>query len=411
MFLRPTESVTVFLQQLGRGLRISENKECLTVLDFIGQANKKYNFEDKFAALLSNTNKSVVKELKEGFSSVPKGCYIHLEKLAEEYIYNNIRSSFERISGLAAKAASFTEDTGLELTLGNFISYYHLDPRTLYKRTSFSRLCVTAGVAEDFDEELEGVLTKALPRICVIDSRRFLRFIINILSGKYDSKFTGAEVRMLSMFNYTVWNKTNSELGFNTPEEGIKRIRECPRLSEELVELMKYNYNRIDFIDEPVELGFDCPLDLYCSYSKAQLLLAMDVKDPASVREGVKYIADKKVDIFMVTLNKSDKDYSPSTMYNDYSINSELFHWQSQSTTTPESPTGQRYINHKKLGNRIMLFVRENKKDRYGLTESYTFLGLADFMQSSSSAPMNIVWKLHRPIPAKYLKKTNKLVV
>lgn len=411
LFLRPTESVTVFLQQLGRGLRISENKECLTVLDFIGQANKKYNFEDKFAALLSNTNKSVVKELKEGFSSVPKGCYIHLEKLAEEYIYNNIRSSFERISGLAAKAASFTEDTGLELTLGNFISYYHLDPRTLYKRTSFSRLCVTAGVAEDFDEELEGVLTKALPRICVIDSRRFLRFIINILSGKCDSKFTGAEVRMLSMFNYTVWNKTNSELGFNTPEEGIKRIRECPRLSEELVELMKYNYNRIDFIDEPVELGFDCPLDLYCSYSKAQLLLAMDVKDPASVREGVKYIADKKVDIFMVTLNKSDKDYSPSTMYNDYSINSELFHWQSQSTTTPESPTGQRYINHKKLGNRIMLFVRENKKDRYGLTESYTFLGLADFMQSSGSAPMNIVWKLHRPIPAKYLKKTNKLVV
>lgn len=60
LFLRPTESLTVFLQQLGRGLRLSEDKECLTVLDFIGQANKKYNFEDKFAALLSNTTRGVV---------------------------------------------------------------------------------------------------------------------------------------------------------------------------------------------------------------------------------------------------------------------------------------------------------------------------------------------------------------
>ena len=59
LFLRPTESLTIFLQQLGRGLRLAENKECLTVLDFIGQANKRYNFEDKFAALLSNTSRAV----------------------------------------------------------------------------------------------------------------------------------------------------------------------------------------------------------------------------------------------------------------------------------------------------------------------------------------------------------------
>ena len=59
LFLRPTESLTIFLQQLGRGLRLADGKECLTVLDFIGQANRRYNFEDKFAALLSNTTRSV----------------------------------------------------------------------------------------------------------------------------------------------------------------------------------------------------------------------------------------------------------------------------------------------------------------------------------------------------------------
>ncbi len=411
LFLRPTESVTVFLQQLGRGLRLCENKECLTVLDFIGQANKKYNFEDKFASLLSNTNKSVEKELSEGFSSVPKGCYIYLEKLAKEYIYKNIRSSFNRASVLASRIASFTEDSGLPLTLADFLSYYHLDPRVIYKNNNFSRLCVAAGVIPDFDEELEKTLTKAFPRVCLIDSRRFLSFIISMLNGKHDNIFTGAEERMINMFNYTVWNKTNDELDFGAPEEGIERIKRCPRLRKELIDLLRYNYECIDFVDEPVEHGFDCPLDLYCSYSKAQLLIAMDLKNPASVREGVKYLADKKTDIFMITLNKSDKDYSPSTMYNDYSINSELFHWQSQSTTTPESPTGKRYKNHKALGNKIMLFVRENKKDRYGLTQNYTFLGYADFVSSNGSAPMNIVWKLHRPIPAKYLKKTNQMVI
>lgn len=76
LFLRPTESLTIFLQQLGRGLRLSDGKECLTVLDFIGQANSKYNFEDKFQALLSNSNRSVAREIREGFVTLPKGCYI-----------------------------------------------------------------------------------------------------------------------------------------------------------------------------------------------------------------------------------------------------------------------------------------------------------------------------------------------
>lgn len=144
LFLRPTESLTVFLQQLGRGLRLAENKDCLTVLDFIGQANKKYNFEEKFAALLSNTTRSVSRELKEGFVSAPKGCYIQLEKYAAKYVLDNISASYDRTSGLVARAAAFTEDTGLPLTLGNFLDYYHLDPRAIYSKRSASAGCASA---------------------------------------------------------------------------------------------------------------------------------------------------------------------------------------------------------------------------------------------------------------------------
>ena len=373
LFLRPTESLTIFLQQLGRGLRLAEDKECLTVLDFIGHANKRYNFEDKFAALLSNTTRSVSREIRDGFVSAPKGCYIQLEKKAAKYILENIRASYGNTAGLVSRVGSFTEDSGLELSLKNFLDYYHLDPRAIYKFSSFSRICARADVIEDFSEPLEEVLTKAFGRLAVVDSRRWINFLLDLLPSLDDVDF--------------------SALG-------------------ELLELLRYCYEQIDFIDEPVELGFDCPLDLHCTYTRDQILVAMDFMKPATVREGVKWLPEKQTDVFFVTLNKADKDYSPTTMYNDYSINESLFHWQSQSTTAADSPTGQRYIHHRERGSRVLLFVREFKSDSItGSAGAYTFLGTANYVKHEGSRPMNITWKLDRPIPAKFLKKTNKLVV
>ena len=415
LFLRPTESLTVFLQQLGRGLRLAEDKECLTVLDFIGQANRKYNFEDKFAALLSRTTRSVTREIKEGFVSAPKGCYIQLEKKAARYILDNIRASYGNTAGLVAPVASFTEDSGLELTLANFLDYYHLDPRAIYKFSSFSRICARADVIEDFTEPLEDTLAKAFARFAVIDSRRWISFLLDILPQLDNVDFnalSGIEKRMLQMFYITVWGKDAEDWDSEEVLDNLCALSDSRVLLGELISLLRYRFEQIDFIDEPVDLGFDCPLDLHCTYTRDQLLVALDFMKPATVREGVKWLPDKKLDIFFVTLNKADKDYSPTTMYNDYSINENLFHWQSQSTTAEDSPTGQRYIHHEERGSKVLLFVREFKSDRMtGGAEAYTFLGTARYVKHEGSRPMNITWQLDRPIPAKFLKKTSKLVV
>lgn len=414
LFLRPTESLTVFLQQLGRGLRLSEDKECLTVLDFIGQANRKYNFEDKFAALLSNTTRGVTREIRDGFISLPKGCYIQLEKKAARYILDNIRSSYGNSAGLVARIATFEEDTDQQLTLENFLDHYRLDPRSIYKFSSFSRLCARADVTENFEEPIENVMTKALSRFACVDSRRWIAFMLRILtnSGYPDfAKLTDIEKRMFQMFYITMWGKAIEDWTADEVSENIHALLNSPTMLSELIALLRYNYNRIDFIDEPVDLGFDCPLDLHCSYTREQLLVAMDFMKPSIVREGVKWLPDKNIDVFFITLNKSDKDYSPTTMYQDYSINETLFHWQSQSTTNAEGKVGQRYINHRKNGSKVLLFVREFKNDIYGNTAPYTYLGTANYVSHNGSKPMNITWKLDDPIPAKYLKKTNKLVV
>lgn len=295
------------------------------------------------------------------------------------------------------------------MTLANFLEYYRLDISTIYgTKCSFARLSNV-----DFNEELEDVMTKAFARICAIDSRRWIEFLMKYLPNisKYSlDDFNECQIRMLQMMQFTIWQKSYGECGFTDLLGGFRQLEKSPVMLGEMLGILRYNYDRIDFIDKPVDLGFDCPLDLHCTYTRDQILVAMDFMKPNTVREGTKYLSDKKLDVHFVTLNKAEKDYSPTTMYNDYSINEVLFHWQSQSTTSDTSTTGRRYIDHRKTGDRELIFVREYKNTKLGAAP-YTFLGIADYISHEGSKPMNVVWKLREPIPAKYIKKTNKLVV
>jgi len=133
LFLRPTESLTVFLQQLRRGLRLSEGKEALTVLDFVGQAHKKYSFEDRFKALLSRTRKTVEHEIKNGFVNVPRGCIIQLEKQAQDYILANIRNAVNTKRNLIGKLHDFMQIKG-QLNVREFFEGYHVTPQDVYSK-------------------------------------------------------------------------------------------------------------------------------------------------------------------------------------------------------------------------------------------------------------------------------------
>lgn len=429
MFLRPTESLTVFLQQLGRGLRLSEGKECLTVLDFVGQAHKDYNFEEKFRALIGKTNHSVKNYLENGFLTMPKGCYIQLEKQAKDYILRNIKSAANTKNNLINKLKTFTGDTSLELTLENFLNYHHLSLIDFYGKScdrSFARMLVWAELKEDFEYPLEKELTKKLKNLFFLNSRRLIEFIIalintytssleealNIVSSKENLSSREAEL-MLNIFYYTFYNNAPDKEGLTSLNQGIENLLNNKILMDEVCQILNYNYNNLNFIEKNVDLGYPCPLDLHCDYTRDQIMAAFGYfnadKKPA-FREGVKYFADQKLDAFFITLNKSDKDFSPSTLYEDYAINEKLFHWQSQSTTSVESATGQRYIHHKKNNNKIVLFVRESK-DRDGITAPYTYLGTCEYRSHSGSKPISLVWELDEVIPAGMVNVANKSII
>ncbi|MBZ3935453.1 DUF3427 domain-containing protein [Methanimicrococcus blatticola] len=415
LFLRPTESLTIFIQQLGRGLRLSEDKECLTVLDFVAQAHKNYNFQEKFQALVGKSNHSIEYFVENGFSNLPKGCFIQLEKQAQEYILRNIKDSKNTRKFLIHRIKYFKQDTGKELTLSNFLTHYNLKLSDFYGPAcdrTLRRMMVDANIKEDFECENEIALTKRLSGIFKINSVQWLKFLIHYIENK--PKITSkTDQMMLNMLYYTIYQSKPEKEGFVSIEDGIWNFLKCEEIKEEVLDILKYNYEQIDFIPEKNTFSFDCPLDIHCSYSMAQVMAAFDYYNEENrppFREGVKYFEDKKLDIFFITLNKSEKDFSPSTLYEDYAINENLFHWQSQSRTKVDSTTGQRYINHKKTGNKIALFVREYKKEE-NYTATFTFLGECEYISHSGSEPISFVWKLENEIPPKLLENANKTIL
>ena len=415
LFLRPTDSITVFLQQLGRGLRLSENKECLTVLDYVGQAHKNYNFYEKFSTISKSKGKVLESEIKSGFITLPKGCHIHMEKQAKEYILKNINSFIYNKNTITNKIKSFSIDSDKELNLLNFIEFYNITLKDIYKtKNTFARLCVNANVKEDFICDDEKMLSTAMIRLNNVDSPRLLRFWKNTLENFKEhntiSKFNKEEEKVMLMLHYTLFTKAPIELGINSVHQFLERIYSNKEIYEEILDIIEYNLTHIKIKPLKDGLEYDSLMEAHCTYTKEQILCALGkntIEKQYPLREGVLYIDELKTDVFLITLNKVEKHFSPSTMYEDYAINDELFNWQSQSRTSDESPTGVRYINHRNTNNKILLFVRENSKEE-GITSPYIYLGPADIVSHRGSKPITIVWKLKNKLPARIAVKAEK---
>jgi superfamily II DNA or RNA helicase/HKD family nuclease len=416
LFLRPTESLTVYLQQLGRGLRLADNKECLTVLDFIGQARKDYNFQERFRALIGKTRHSIQHYVEQGFSNLPRGSFIQLEKQTKEYILKNLKQTSITRRLLMNKIKYFEGDTGLSLSLENFVQYHGMSLYELYggrnADRTFRGMMVEAEVLEPFEFENAEFLTKRIPALLNLNSRRILRFLLQYLADAKGIE-TEDERLMINMFYYTFYRSEPQKIGFKDIEHGIQAILSCQEFRDEVMDILKYNEAHIDFVDQKNSFPYVCPLDLHCKYSIDQVLASFgywDEHKAPSFREGVKYFEDKGTDIFFITLNKSDKDFSPSTLYEDYAINEHLFHWQTQSRISEQTKTAQRYIHHKKLEQRIVLFVREYKEE-HNYTSPFVFLGEAEYVKHEGNKPMSFVWRLKEDIPPALVPAANKVIV
>jgi hypothetical protein len=213
------------------------------------------------------------------------------------------------------------------------------------------------------------------------------------------------------MIHYDVWGSHNS---FTSLEQSLPAIGKNEMLVSEIIEVLEILIDKIDFQEKSIILPFHQPLLVHSRYTRDQILVAFNLQSFNAKTGNIGGVAENKslnTEILFIDLLKSEEDFSPTTMYEDYAINDTLFHWQSQNDTRPDTGKGLSYINHKELNKKILLFVREKGKDEFRSTMGFVFLGEADFISSYGSKPMSITWQLKEPIPNYLWKESAKMAV
>jgi hypothetical protein len=399
LFLRPTDSPTLFLQQLGRGLRRSLGKTVCTVLDFVGQHRKEFRFDRRFRALLGGSRRDLINQIEGGFPFLPAGCHLELDAVAKERVLTNIREAIPsqwraKVSELRHLAAS-----NAHVTLRAFLDETGFETDDVYSGgKSWSDLRGDAGLSVLTSGPHEESLRRACGRLLHVDDlerietwREWLRESSPALAGR----LTPRSLRLLRMLAAAVAERAID--GSTTLEQALAILRQHPQVRAEVLELLDVLARQIDHVHPPWGGHADVPLQVHARYTRIEILAALGVGDGARVppwQSGVYWVRAARTDLLAFTLDKTSGQFSPTTSYKDRAINRELIHWESQSTTRADSETGLRYRHHVEQGTAILLFARLRTDDR-----AFWFLGPATYVSHESEMPMAVTWRLQHSLP------------
>jgi superfamily II DNA or RNA helicase/HKD family nuclease len=403
LMLRPTQSPTVFAQQLGRGLRLAPNKRCLTVIDLIGQQHRSFRFDRRYRALLDARHGSVSVQLEDGFPFLPSGCHIELDRVSRDIVLANLK----QVAVLGQWRTLVDDLSGMgDANLARFLRDTDRIPEDLYRdrNRNWTRLRRDAGLATHGpgSAELEPVVLGAMHRLLHVDDPERVEYYSGLLGRPAPpslSSLSARHRRLLSMLYFSLFG---TQRRFDSLEDGLAELWRQEAARAELLELLAVLDERSETIGRPLGLGRDVPVATHARYALVEILAAFDIGSvarPPQVREGVKWVEDASTDLLFVTLNKSEQDYSPTTMYRDYAISPTLFHWESQSTTAEHSATAQRYIHHRRRGSNVVIFVRDRAKLPNGATSPYVCLGRANYVSHQGSRPLAVTWELEHAMP------------
>ena len=386
LFLRPTESATVFLQQLGRGLRLDTGKQSCLVLDFIGNQRREFRFDQRYTALFGGTRRQLIRELETGITRLPGNCYFRLDQESRAAVLANLKARLRTsLPRLSAELQALAQGLGRMPSLVEFLEETGSDLADVFKTSvgGWTALLAAAG--------LTGLTPSPyrLERILHVDSVRRLQWHGQLQETDL-SRLEPIDRRMFEMLAFRL-------LGDEARKAGVAPLQADPALAFELRELAAAQLDRVPThtSEEPAAPG--CPLFPHRQYMRDEVLVALGRSQDVGSRHsqtGCFPIKDQNTELFFVTLDKSAKAFSPTTRYEDFAVSRTRFHWQSQSTTTPASAKGQRYIRQPQNQARFLLFVRTRPD------EPFLYLGPLRFVSFTGSRPMSIFWDLAHPMPA-----------
>ncbi|MBO3747362.1 DUF3427 domain-containing protein [Streptosporangiaceae bacterium NEAU-GS5] len=401
LLLRPTESATVFLQQLGRGLRRTPDKDVLTVLDFVGQHRKEYRFSNRFQALTGFGRRRLEQQVRDDFPLLPTGSQIVLDRVTKDRLLAEMRAHLSvNATTLAQEIRSYAE-----MSLAGYLEASGRDIGDIYRNRRFwTGLLRRSGLLPAATSPMEDVLGRRIRALIHVDDRRRADAYTRLMdpSAPRYASLSPQEQAFARMLFFSLWRDGG---GFRPYDEGLDVLRGESQLAGEIRQVLAYAVERPRHVTRPLPAHVgEIPLAVNARYSADEILAALGWARlggsvPSTMREGVAWSPATRCDALLVTLQKSEKEFSPQTMYRDYALAPDLFHWESQHRTGSESATGRRYRDHEREGSHILLFTRARKEED-GRPEPFVFHGTARYVEHRGERPMAITWRLDSEMPA-----------
>lgn len=401
LLLRPSDSPVLFLQQLGRGLRKQEGKVLCTVLDFVGMHRKEFRFDHRLRALLGGTRKSIIEQVERGFPFLPAGCHLELDRISKDRVLLNLKDAIPSVWREKVRELQSAAERNPAITLRDFLEESGFELTDVFGDAagrSWSDMREQAGLALSGRGPQEESLRRASARLLHVDDPERLKAWSNWLKRHEPPDFGALPVRerrLLLMLLVQLGNGISTR--GTTPQEMLKTLWAHSQFRSDLLELFDVLALQVDHLSLPVGALPDVPLQVHARYTRQEVLSACGVNEAVAElawREGVRFAKEVNTDLFVFTLDKTNGQFSPTTRYRDYALSRELIHWESQSGTRADSPTGRRYQNHVAEGSYVFLFCRVSQDDR-----AFYYLGPATYVSHRGELPMEITWKLQHPLP------------
>ncbi|OIN09685.1 DUF3427 domain-containing protein [Oceanisphaera psychrotolerans] len=408
LLLRPTQSATLFQQQIGRGLRLFEGKESCLILDFVGQHKEGFRFDMLYSAITGLSRREVLESIEKGFGRLPSGCHIQLQKQAREHILSSLKQAInQNWRRLQQELHAYISLTGnRQVKLGDFLNEQQLELDDIYRagqNSGWTNLQRDAGVLSGEATAEERYFSRRLGSLLHLDDTAQLQLINQVAEHNahyvIDNERQQQRVQMLAYQIDGQHSQTGSAQAF------LSRLSHTPTVCDELAQLSNYLDARTQHQYSPLPGLEHTPLKLHAAYHSREILTAvgfLTAEKRTPFQAGVLTLKERKIELLFVTLDKSTALHE-GVAYNDYAISQTQFHWQSQNSAGPSTPAGRRYIESETNDWSFQLFVRIDK------SAPYRACGPVRFMRYHGGKPMNITWQLEHPLPVRLFKEFSVL--
>jgi hypothetical protein len=366
------------------------------VLDFIGHQRTEFRFDTKLRAITGLSRAALPQQIENGFAFLPSGCEIVLDRVAKEIVLDNVKSQLT----LNRNALVLETRNHGDLALDTWMAETGRDIADVFRFGSWTELRRAAGFLTAAAGPNDAQLLKRTSAFAHVDDPARASAYGRLLDGLIDYDSLGElEQRYARMLFFSLWPNAG---GFATYQAGFDLLAQHEAVRDEIREVIDVALGRSTHVTAPLEAGMErITLRTHAHYSREEVLAALDWanldRKPSAFVTGVVWSPEMQTDAFFVTLQKSESEYKATTMYRDFAIGPDIFHWESQNATSTDSPVGQRYLRHRELGSHVLILARTTKSNEWKGPRAFRCLGPASIASHQGERPIAITWNLtHR---------------